>query len=93
MQAYRKDTVVGRIRMLSILRNKYMIEIDGADPLTFRMPLFTMRFWGGSPMGAEIWVSVGPSKMEWNILVRPGINDRYLVPALAFIHNEWWNYS
>jgi hypothetical protein len=57
------------------------------------MPLFTVRFWGESRSGAEIWVVVGPSKMEWTILIKPGVNDRLLVPALAFIHNEWWNYG
>jgi hypothetical protein len=84
---------IGRIRTLSILRNKYMIEIEGENCWTFQMPLFTARFWGGSHTGAEMWVAVGPSMMEWNILIKPGVNDRHLLAALAFIHSEWWNFS
>ena len=87
------DNVIGRIRMSSLLRNKYAIDINGVNSWTFQMPLFTVRFRGDSNTGTDIWVVVGPSKMEWNILIRPGISDRQLVAALAFIHNEWWNYS
>jgi hypothetical protein len=88
-----KDDVIGRIGMRSILRIKYSIEINGAGSWTFRLPLFTVRFRGDSQTGTDIWVLVGPSKMEWNILLRCGVGDRHLVAALAFIHNEWWNYS
>jgi hypothetical protein len=84
---------VGTIRMRSLLRIRYAIEIQGAEPLTLRLPLFTVRFWGGSADGPTTWVLVGPSKMQWNVLIRPGINDRPLIAAIAFIHNEWWNYS
>jgi hypothetical protein len=87
------DKVAGRIRMVSPIRNKYVIEIDGVNSWIFRMPLFTVRFRADSAVGTDIWVVVGPSKMEWNILVRPGISDRPLLAALSFIHNEWWNYS
>jgi hypothetical protein len=69
------------------------IEIKGAGFWTFRLPLFTVRFRGDSQTGTDIWVILGPSKMEWHILIRPGISDPRLVAALAFIHNEWWNYS
>jgi len=85
--------VVGRIRMVSMLRIKYAIDADAVGSWTFRMPLFTVRFHGASDAGTDAWVIVGPSKMEWNILIRPGVIDRSLVAALAFIHNEWWNYS
>jgi len=88
-----KGGVVGRIGMRSPLRIKYSIEIDGVSCWTFRLPLFTVRFHGESEVGTDIWVIVGPSKMEWNILIRPGFSNRHLVAALAFIHNEWWNYS
>ena len=86
-------SVIGRIGMRSPLRIKYTIDIDKVGSWTFRLPLFTVRFHGESVGGTDIWVIVGPSKMEWNILVRPGISNRHLVAALAFIHNEWWNYS
>jgi hypothetical protein len=84
---------IGRIRLRSILRNKYSVVIDGVGSWTFRMPLFTVKFWGGTTTGPEIWVVVGPSKMEWRILLKPGAPDRHIVAALSFIHNEWWNYS
>ena len=87
------DKVTSRIRMVSLLRIKYVIEVDGVNSWVFRMPLFTVRFRGDSATGTDIWVVVGPSKMEWNILLRPGISDRPLLSALSFIHNEWWNYS
>jgi len=87
------DALVGCIRMRSLLRNKYTIDIDGSNSWTFRMPLFTIRFRGDSDSGTDIWVVVGPSKMEWNILIRPGMSDRQCVTAWAFIHSEWWNYS
>jgi hypothetical protein len=79
--------------MRSMFRNKYSIDIVGLNSWTLRMPLFTVRFCGDSRAGSEIWVVVGPSKMEWNILIKAGIEERPLVAALAFIHNEWWNYS
>ena len=85
--------VVGRLRMRSPLRIKYRIEIEGVGSWTFCLPLFTVRFHGESELNTEIWVVVGPSKREWKILLRPGTNNRHLVAALAFVHNEWWNYN
>ena len=79
---------VGTIRMLSMLRNKYSISIDDVKTWTFRMPLFTIFFFGESKEGAEIWVRVGPSERQWNILIKPGVVQRPLVVALAFVHNE-----
>ena len=87
------DRIIGTIRLRSMLRNKYSISIDGVNSWTFRMPLFSTGFYGVSSAGAEIWVVVGPSKMEWNILIRAGVKEWPLVAALAFIHNEWWNYG
>lgn len=60
--------VIGRVRMRSLFRNKYAIDIDGVNSWTFRMPLFTIRFFGDSSTGVEIWVAVGPSKKEWRSL-------------------------
>jgi len=79
--------------MRSPFRNKYSIEIDGAGSWMFRMPLFTISFYGVSTARAEIWVGVGPPKKQWNILLRPGVKEWPLAAALAFIHNEWWNYG
>jgi hypothetical protein len=85
--------VRGTLRMASVLRNKYTIQVGG-DPLrTFRMPLFTVRFWGGTEAAPEFWVIVGHSKMEWSILLRPGLESQPLLATLSFIHTEWWNYG
>jgi hypothetical protein len=84
---------VGTIRMRSFLWMEYAIEIQGAESLIFRLPLFTVRFWGRSAGGTVVWALIGPSKMQWNVVIRPGLGSRKLMAALAFIHNEWWNYS
>jgi len=86
-------TIIGTIRMRSMFRNKYTIDIDEMNSLTFRMPLFTTSFYGESSVGTEVWVALGPSKMEWYILIKPGLKVWPLVPAVSFIHTEWWNYG
>jgi hypothetical protein len=86
---------IGRIRMLSFLRNRYEIRIDGLNTWEFRMPLFRIDFWGAAT-STDIWVHVWKTKRWWSTLLRPGIagsSDRPLVAALAFIHTEWWSYS
>jgi hypothetical protein len=84
---------IGTVRMLSILRNQYSISIDGVDTWTFRMPLYTIFFFGESRTRCEIWVRVGPSEKEWNILIKAGVTRRALIAALAFIHNERYFYG
>jgi len=84
---------IGVVCLTSLLRNKYTINVKGRQPWTFRMPLFTVRFWGGTDQSPEFWVIVGPSKMEWNILIKPALEDQPLVASLSFIHHQWWNYS
>jgi len=50
--------IIGRVKMCSVFRNKYAIDIDPVNSWTFRMPLFTIRFFGDSRSGPEIWVAV-----------------------------------
>jgi hypothetical protein len=83
----------GIVCMASMLRNRYTIHIKERQPWTFRMPLYSISFWGGTVESAEFWVILGPSKMEWNILIKPGIDDQPLVATLSFIHVEYWNYA
>jgi hypothetical protein len=83
----------GIVRMVSLFRNKYTIHVEGKPRWTFRMPLFSFRFWGATNEAAEFWAIVGPSKMEWNILLKPGLEPQPLLASLSFIHTEWWNYS
>lgn len=85
--------IIGRVKMCSVFRNKYAIDIDPVNSWTFRMPLFTIRFFGDSRSGPEIWVAVGPSKMEWRVLIKRDTREWPLLAALAFIHVEAWNYG
>jgi len=85
--------IIGTVKMCSVFRNKYAIDIDRVNSWTFRMPLFTIRFFGGSRSGPEIWVGVGPSKTEWSILIKRDACEWPLLAALAFIHVEAWNYA
>jgi len=87
------DTVIGRIWMISPLRNRYRIEIRGVNEWTFVMPLFTICFYGRSGAGTDIWVEMGPSEGAWSILIRPGVDRVELAAALAFIHRERWLYG
>lgn len=87
------DQAAGTISLCSILRNRYRICIRGASTWTFRLTLFTVFFWGDVDGQPSVWVRVGPSKMEWSVLLKPGLEATPMVFALAFIHNEWWNFS
>lgn len=87
--------VVGTIRLVTPLRNKYLIELSGANlwapvRLTFHMPLFTIYFHGGTMDGKRLWVKVWETKRQWLVLRPPELNHPYLLPALAFVHREWW---
>ena len=92
------DRKVGTVRRITPLRNRYRIELDAGTEwselkLTFHMPLFTISFAGWSDCGKQLWVKVWRSKREWLVMREPELNHPYLLPALAFIHREWWCYS
>ena len=87
------NIVIGMIRRRGVFRNRYSIDICGVGHWIFRMPLFSIRFQGESEDKVNIWVVVGPSKAEWNVLVAPDFNNRTLISVLAFIHNEYWNHG
>ena len=88
-----RGKIIGTVLLSSILRNKYTIKIQGMNSWTFHMPLFTVYFFGKSSAGAEFWVAIAPSKMQWNILLKPGLPQLPLAAILAFIHNERYFYS
>src|SRR5687768_6716531 len=75
--------VVGTIGLRSILQNKYAINLKAGPKWIFRMPLFTLHFYGVSSSNARVWVVVGPSKMEWTLLTEAGANDVRLLAGLA----------
>jgi hypothetical protein len=56
------------------------------------MPLFKVWFWGETDESPEFWVRE-VTKMAWDILIRPGIENQPLMAVLSFIHVERWNYS
>ena len=89
----REKDVVGRVRLTSLLRNRYVIHTDDGTSWRFQLPLFDFRFRGSSDIRTDIWVVVGPAQSEWKILIRPGLSEIRLVTALAFIHHERWRYS
>ena len=86
------DLVVGHIAMTSPFLNRYRIDIDGLPACVFRMPLFTVYFYGQLKNDTRIWVVVGPSKRQWSVLTESALDDVRLLAALAFIHNQWYNY-
>jgi hypothetical protein len=85
--------LIGNVRMSSVLRNRYSIELDGSKSWTFHMPLYTIYFSGESTTGTDVWVAIGPRENQWNILLAPGLPERPFAAILAFIHNERYFYS
>ncbi|MEI6862608.1 MAG: hypothetical protein WCL04_10205 [Verrucomicrobiota bacterium] len=85
--------VIGKITLCSVLRNKYTFELRSGPTWTFRMPLFTVHFPGESSEGKQIWIIVGPSKKQWNVLIQPGADSLQLLAFLAFVHREWWKFG
>lgn len=83
---------VGEIARRSVLRNKYSIEYEGGPAWLFKMTLFSVRFPGISCEGSRVWVVVGPSKKQWNVLIERRADSVKLVGSLAFLHREWWCY-
>lgn len=84
---------IGQIRLRSVFRNKYTIHLQNGTVWTFRMPLFTIGFWGVSNQGTRVWAWIGSGKRQWNILTEQGVSVQPLLFALAFIHREWFVYS
>lgn len=87
------DRTAATIVRRSVLRNRYSFEISNGAVWTFRMPLFTVFFWGESTAGELFWVEVGPSNLQWNVLFQPGADTAAVVAALAFLHRERWCYG
>jgi hypothetical protein len=80
--------LIGKVRMSSVLRNRYSIELDGWKSWTFHMPLYSIYFSGQSTTGTEVWIAIGPRENQWNILLAPRLPDRTCAAILAFIHND-----
>jgi hypothetical protein len=79
--------------MLGIIRNRSEIELRNGPTWLLRLPLFKVRYRGVSSEGRQLFVGVGSSLMQWYALVDPGSDDPRLLCALAFIHNQRWNYG
>lgn len=87
------DARVGQITRTSALRNRYTIELGDQSVWTFRMPLFKIHYYGVATTGAQVFVVVGGSHMEWYVLTDQRSDDPRLLCALAFIHNHRWSYG
>jgi hypothetical protein len=86
------DDSIGEIHPCGFLMNRYLINLPGQGLWTLRLTLFTVFFWGDNQGEPQVWIRMGLTKTEWNVLLKPSVNVMPLVFALAFIHNEWWNY-
>ena len=87
------DQYAGKIESRGFLLNQYKIQLADLPEVVFQMPLFNTLFHGQSKAGGRIWARVGPSKKEWGVLAQPQLDDFRLLAALAFIHNQWFNFS
>ena len=92
------DEVVGTIKLVTVLRNKYTIQLEGCPLWTFHLPLFKTKFCAESADGRRIWAKVWKRKQQLFLLVptelgastKAYLQNTALLPALAFIHREWW---
>jgi hypothetical protein len=85
--------VVGTIRLRSLLRNRYSMNLAGGPTWNVHMPLFTTYFYAESNADSRLWINVWPSKRQWNVLMQAGADDLRLLAGIAFIHRQWWCYS
>src|SRR5487761_1092453 len=69
-----KGQHVGTIRLRSVLRNRYTLTMNGGPTWTFRMPLFTVLFYGESSIGTRLWVLMA-HKTEWHLLIQAQADD------------------
>jgi hypothetical protein len=86
------DDLIGEIHPCGFFWNQYRIKLPDHGLWTLRLTLFTVYFWGDNQGVPQVWVRMGPTKTEWSVLIEPGVSVTPLVYALAFIHNECWNF-
>ena len=96
---FRKDDFVGVIKLTTSLRNKFSIPLEGCPVWTFHLPHFKRLFRAESADGRRIWAKVWKRKQQLRLLVPPELRAETrgeypenfaLLPALAFIHRQWW---
>ena len=83
---------VGSIRYHSPLRTSCSIRFGEGVAWEMRQPLFTIFFSGASNRSERVWIMVGPSKRQWNVLVSSDALNVYLLSALALMHREYWTH-
>jgi hypothetical protein len=96
----RSDEIVGTIKALTTCRNKYAIQLDGCPLWTFHVPMLKTTFWAKSADGQRVWAKVWKRKQQLRLLVPSelqatakldgDLQNAALLPALAFVHREWW---
>ena len=78
-----RATIVRRHPLFS----SYDIRLAGGPGWRFKLPLFTIDFFGESPIGGRLLVRQD-SHNQWFTVVDPNHDSPYLIHALAFIHRE-----
>jgi hypothetical protein len=100
------DDITGTIKLVTTLRNKYTILLDGCPSWSFHLPLFKTVFHAHSTDDRHIWAKVWKRKQQLRFLIpaeiAPSPTQRgasltaqttALLPALSFIHREWWCFA
>ncbi len=88
-----KGETVGKVKRRNILGTKYEINIKEDSVWMVSIPLYRMNFRAESNVGTTIWFRYGQSTMQWMAISRPGDSYDRVLMALAFIHNNKWNYG
>ena len=95
-----EESLIGSIKLTTALRNEYELQLGGTTLWRFHLPLFDTCFHGESDDGKQLWAKLWKSRQQWRILVQPDVFDSTispqrsaLLPALAFIHRQWWCFS
>jgi hypothetical protein len=78
-----RATIVRRLPLYS----SYDIRLAGGPNWRFKLPLFTIDFFGESSIGGRL-LTRQDSHNQWFMVVDTNHDSPYLIHALAFIHRE-----
>lgn len=70
-----------------LLFSNYDIHLAGGPDWRFKLPLFTINYFGESSIGGRL-LALRDTHNQWFILVDTNHDSPYLIHALAFIHSE-----
>lgn len=84
------STILWKISVRSIFRNRHTLEIAGDTTWSMRTPFFSVDFAGDAEDGAKVLGRVGERTYEWLWLVEPGRDSDAFLSAVAFMHRQWY---